>query len=72
MAEALVSSMATNFDPTHFRDEFQAALQEMLQAKMEGHAVAAPAAKSEAPAVTGSDGGAARIGRERKGGEDAS
>ena len=51
MAEALVNSMATNFDPTHFTDEFEAALQEVLQAKMEGHAVSQPAAKSEGPAV---------------------
>lgn len=51
MAESLVSSMSTSFDPTEFRDEFQEALNEMLQAKMEGHAVAAPAATSKAPAV---------------------
>ncbi|HEX4390319.1 MAG TPA: Ku protein [Mycobacterium sp.] len=52
MAESLVNSMASNFDPTHFQDEFQDALNAMLQAKMEGHGVTAPSAKSEGPAVT--------------------
>ena len=51
MADALVNSMATEFDPTHFHDDFQEALHEVIQAKMEGHAVTVPAAKSEAPAV---------------------
>jgi DNA end-binding protein Ku len=51
MAEALVNSMATTFDPTEFRDDFQEALQQVLQAKMEGHALAPTATKAEAPAV---------------------
>jgi DNA end-binding protein Ku len=52
MAEALVNSMATNFDPTHFRDEFREALQEVLEAKMAGEAiVSAPAASDTGPVV---------------------
>ena len=52
MAEALVNSMATTFDPTHFRDEFREALQEVLEAKMAGRAVsAAPATADAAPVV---------------------
>lgn len=52
MAEALVNSMATTFDPSHFRDEFREALQEVLEAKMSGRAVsAAPATTDAAPVV---------------------
>jgi DNA end-binding protein Ku len=52
MAEALVNSMATTFDPSHFRDEFHEALQEVLEAKMSGRAVsAAPATTDAAPVV---------------------
>jgi DNA end-binding protein Ku len=52
MAEALVNSMATTFDPSHFRDEFREALQEVLEAKMAGRAVsAAPATTDVAPVV---------------------
>src|ERR1700712_2481735 len=51
MAEALVSSMATNFDPSHFQDEFTDALNDMLQAKISGHTVAASTTTTKAPEV---------------------
>ena len=50
MAEALVNSMATTFDPAHFRDEFREALQEVLEAKMAGRAVSAAPATADARA----------------------
>ncbi|MGX7678557.1 non-homologous end joining protein Ku [Jatrophihabitans sp. DSM 45814] len=43
MADSLIQSMATSFDPTEFHDEFQAALGAMLAAKTDGVAVAGPA-----------------------------
>jgi DNA end-binding protein Ku len=51
MAESLINSMATSFDPTHFRDEFHDALNDMLQAKAAGsHIVTAPSTQA-GPAV---------------------
>ena len=42
MADSLIQSMATSFDPTEFHDEFQAALGEVLAAKSNGLAVTGP------------------------------
>jgi DNA end-binding protein Ku len=46
MADSLIQSMATSFDPTEFHDEFQAALGEVLAAKSSGLAVTGPAPKT--------------------------
>jgi DNA end-binding protein Ku len=52
MAESLINSMATTFDPTHFRDEFHDALNEMLQAKATGAHIATTPSTQAGPAVT--------------------
>jgi DNA end-binding protein Ku len=49
MAESLLNSMSTHFDPTEFKDEFTDALNEMLEAKMTGHAIEAPAPTASKP-----------------------
>jgi DNA end-binding protein Ku len=43
MADALIQSMATSFDPTEFQDDFQAALGQVLAAKTNGVVLAGPA-----------------------------
>src|SRR3954471_15332041 len=40
MAEALISSMTSEFDPTEFNDDYRAALTELLEAKQSGGDVA--------------------------------
>jgi DNA end-binding protein Ku len=35
MAESLIESMAADFDPTQFSDEYQAAVRELINAKLE-------------------------------------
>ncbi|HEY3737385.1 MAG TPA: Ku protein [Jatrophihabitans sp.] len=42
MAESLVSSMAGDFDPAEYTDDYRAAVQEVVDAKVEGHEVEAP------------------------------
>jgi DNA end-binding protein Ku len=39
MAESLVASMAGHFDPEEFTDDYRAALQEVIDAKIEGREV---------------------------------
>jgi DNA end-binding protein Ku len=39
MAKSLVASMAADFDPSEFTDEYRTALQSVIDAKIEGHAV---------------------------------
>jgi len=51
MAESLVASMVADFDPNEYTDGYRAALQQVIDAKVEGHEVAVP----EQPAS--SDGG---------------
>ena len=52
MADSLVESMAGDFDPGEFSDDYREALQEVIDAKAAGREVV------EAPAATGTDGGA--------------
>jgi DNA end-binding protein Ku len=42
MAESLVASMAGDFDPSAYTDDYRAALQEMIEAKVEGREVVEP------------------------------
>jgi DNA end-binding protein Ku len=42
MAESLVASMVADFDPNEYADDYRAALQQVIEAKAEGHAVAVP------------------------------
>jgi DNA end-binding protein Ku len=51
MAGSLIESMAADFDPTQYTDNYRAALQEVIDAKAAGREVVAP--EEEAPAATG-------------------
>ncbi|HSY14711.1 MAG TPA: Ku protein [Jatrophihabitantaceae bacterium] len=42
MAESLVASMVGEFDPEQYTDDYRAALQQVIDAKIEGHQVAGP------------------------------
>ena len=49
MAASLVESMAGDFDPDEFTDDYREALQEVIDAKVEGREIVAPAGGEEAP-----------------------
>jgi DNA end-binding protein Ku len=51
MAESLIESMADDFDPTQYHDDYREALQQVVQAKIEGREVVE--APAEAPADSG-------------------
>jgi DNA end-binding protein Ku len=51
MAESLVESMAGDFDPADFTDDYRDALQQVIDAKTEGHAIEAPLAAPTASNV---------------------
>jgi DNA end-binding protein Ku len=44
MAESLVESMSGDFDPADYADNYRDALQEVIDAKIEGHAIESPVA----------------------------
>jgi len=48
MAASLIDSMTGSFDPSRLTDEYRAALQEVLDAKLQGRQVAAPRTPSAA------------------------
>jgi DNA end-binding protein Ku len=50
MATSLIEALSGDFDPTEFTDEYRAALEQLIDAKAEGHAVVAP------PAAAGDEG----------------
>src|SRR3954470_22181311 len=49
MASSLIDSMTGDFDPDQYTDEYRAALQEVIDAKVEGREVVAPAEEEAAP-----------------------
>ncbi|GII21400.1 non-homologous end joining protein Ku [Planosporangium mesophilum] len=51
MAGSLIESMAADFDPDQYTDNYRAALQEVIDAKVDGREVVAP--EEEEPAQTG-------------------
>src|SRR5262249_11823766 len=51
MAGSLIESMAADFDPGDYTDNYRAALQEVIDAKVAGREVVAP--EEEAPAPSG-------------------
>jgi DNA end-binding protein Ku len=51
MASSLIDSMAGSFKPDEFTDNYRAALQEVIDAKVEGREVIAPEEAEEAPAA---------------------
>ncbi|SDG92609.1 DNA end-binding protein Ku [Sinosporangium album] len=44
MAESLITTMVADFDPTEYRDAYREALQEVIEAKVAGRELVAPAA----------------------------
>jgi DNA end-binding protein Ku len=44
MAQSLIDALAGDFDPEQYTDEYREALEALIEAKVEGHAVVAPAA----------------------------
>jgi DNA end-binding protein Ku len=51
MASSLIDSMAGEFDPTDYTDNYREALQEVIDAKIEGREVVQPEEVEEAPAA---------------------
>jgi DNA end-binding protein Ku len=51
MASSLIDSMAGSFKPDEFTDNYRAALQEVIDAKVEGREIVAPEEAEEAPAA---------------------
>lgn len=51
MAGSLIDSMAGEFDPTDYTDNYREALQEVIEAKVEGREVVQPEEVEEAPAA---------------------
>ncbi|ROT34379.1 Ku protein [Micromonospora sp. HM5-17] len=51
MASSLIDSMAGDFEPDVFTDDYRAALQEVIDAKVEGRQVVQPEEVEEAPAA---------------------
>src|SRR5215218_5040690 len=51
MASSLIDSMAGTFKPDEFTDNYRAALQEVIDAKVEGREIVAPEEAEEAPAA---------------------
>ena len=51
MAQSLIESMTAEFDPNEFIDNYRAALQEVIDAKVSGREVVAPEPAAERPAA---------------------
>lgn len=49
MAESLIESMAGDFDPTQYHDEYREALQQVVEAKVEGREIVEPQPEAVAP-----------------------
>jgi DNA end-binding protein Ku len=43
MAKALIESLADSFDPSRFKDEYKEAVMKVVQAKIDGEVIEAPA-----------------------------
>lgn len=48
MAKALIESLADDFNPGRYRDEYREAVMKVVQAKMEGEVIEAPEAPQPA------------------------
>ena len=47
MAQSLIEALAADFDPNEFSDHYREAVQQLIDAKVEGREVVAPAADAE-------------------------
>jgi DNA end-binding protein Ku len=52
MAASLIDSMSVDFDPDEYHDHYREALQELVNAKVEGHELVAPETAAEPAEVT--------------------
>ena len=55
MASSLIDSMTVDFDPSQYTDQYREAVEELVEAKIEGHEVAAPAPAPEKPVTSLAD-----------------
>jgi DNA end-binding protein Ku len=51
LAKQIIASLAGPFDPTELRSEYRESLRELLQAKLEGHEIEAPAEEAPTPVI---------------------
>ncbi len=51
MASSLIDTMAGDFDPTEYKDAYREALEELIEAKIEGRELVAQEPEAEAPAA---------------------
>ena len=73
MAASLIDSMTVDFDPSQYTDQYREAVEELVEAKIEGHEVTAPPPPPEKPVTSLADalqaslaavGGETRTGRD--------
>jgi DNA end-binding protein Ku len=55
MAASLIDSMTVDFDPSQYSDQYREALEELVEAKIEGHEVSAPPPPPEKPVTSLAD-----------------
>jgi DNA end-binding protein Ku len=55
MASSLIDSMTVDFDPAQYTDQYRDALEELVEAKIEGHEVTAPPPPPEKPVTSLAD-----------------
>jgi DNA end-binding protein Ku len=55
MAASLIDSMTVDFDPAQYSDQYREALEELVEAKIEGHEVTAPPPPPEKPVTSLAD-----------------
>ena len=55
MAASLIDSMTVDFDPAQYTDQYREALEELVEAKIEGHEVTAPPPPPEKPVTSLAD-----------------
>ena len=55
MAASLIDSMTVDFDPSQYTDHYREAVEELVEAKIEGHEVATPAPPEEKPVTSLAD-----------------
>src|SRR6266700_582177 len=55
MAASLIDSMTVDFDPSQYTDQYREAVEELVEAKIEGHEVTAPPPPPEKPVTSLAD-----------------
>src|SRR5262249_14493221 len=55
MAASLIDSMTVDFDPAQYADHYREAVEELVEAKIEGHEVTAPPPPPEKPVTSLAD-----------------